>query len=147
MPVLDGKKGDARTRVEAFLAKTDIERVLNAIEVALRLADQCAYEPEGSPNPSEEAIKELNHRFREHGVGYQFEGYTVVRVDSTYIHKEVVSPALTVLRAPDFKNAEAEFRKAHEDYRYRRYGDANAGCLKALESTLKVICHRQGWHR
>ncbi len=100
------------------------------------MADQYACNPEGFPGPSEAAITELNHRFREHGVGYQFEGYTAIRVDSTYIHKEVVSPVLTVLRAPDFENAEAEFRKAHEHYRYHRYGDANVGCLKAMESTL-----------
>ena len=40
-----------------------------------------------------------------------------------------------------FENAEAEFREAHQHYRHRRYEEANAGCLKALESTLKVICH------
>ncbi len=138
----DGK--DAKSRVQAFLAKTDdIEHVLDAIEVALRLADQ-HQQGEGRLEPSE-AIKELNHRLREHGVGYQIEGSTVIRVDSTYIHKEVVRPALTVLRAPNFENAEAEFRNAHQHYRYRRYEEANAGCLMALESTLKVICQRCGW--
>ena len=140
----DGK--DALNRVQKFLGKTaNIENVLDVIEVALQLADQYSCVPEGFPDPSEEAIKELNHRFREHGVGYQIEGYTVIRVDSTYIHKEVVSPVLTVLRAPHFENAEAEFLKAYEHYRHRRYGEANVGCLMALESTLKVICHRRGW--
>ena len=138
----DGK--DAMSRVQAFLAKTaDIEQVLDAIEVALRLADQY-HEDMALLDPSE-AVKELNHRFREHGVGYQIEGSKAIRVDSTYIHKEAMRPALTVLRAQEFENAEAEFRKAHEHYRHRRYGEANAGCLMALESTLKVICHRRGW--
>ena len=27
----------------------------------------------------------------------------------------------------------------------RRYEEAIGGCLKALESTLKIICHRRGW--
>ena len=126
-------------RVYAFLAEADIRHVMDAIEVAIALAD--AYpglDPSG-------AVKELNHRFQEHGVGYQVEGSTVTRVDSTFIHHEAVRPALTVLRAPHFEAAEAEFRKAHEDYCHHRYGDANAASLMALESTLKVICHRRGW--
>ena len=125
-------------RVDAFLAETDIEHVLDAIEIAVRLANHESRDPS-------EAIKELNHRFREHGVGYQIEGSKAIRIDSTYIHQQVVRPALTVLRASDFENAEAEFRDAHQHYRHRRYEEANAGCLKALESTLKVICHRRGW--
>lgn len=131
---------NARERVDAFLATADIEHVLDAIEVAIRVASQ--YTELLDPS---EAVGELNHRFREHGVGYQFEESTAIKVDSTYIHKEAVRPALTVLRAPDFTNAEAEFRKAHEHYCHRRYQEANAGCLMALESTLKVICHRRGW--
>ena len=126
-------------RVHAFLVEADIEHVLDAIEVAIRLADQF----DGLDRSN--AVKELNHRFQEHGVGYQIEGSKAIRVDSTYIHKEAVRPALTVLRADEFENAEAEFRKAHEHYRHRRYEEANAECLKALESTLKVICYRRGW--
>ena len=97
---------NAQERVDAFLAKADIEHVLDAIEVAIRVASQ--YPDLLDPS---EAIKELNHRFREHGVGYQFEESTAIKVDSTYIHKEAVRPALTVLRAPDFKNAEARVPK------------------------------------
>ena len=138
----DGK--DARSRVQAFLAGTaDIEQVLSAIEVALRLADQ-HQNGEGSLNLCE-ATKELNHRFREHGVGYRIEGFRAIRIDSTYIHNEVIRPALTVLRAPQFESGEAEFLKAHQHYRHGRYEEASAACLMALESTLKVICHRRGW--
>ena len=132
------------SRVETFLLETtDIEHVLDAIEVSLRLLDH--YQMTDGLLDATEAIKELNHRFREHGVGYQIESSTVIRVDSTYIHKKVVRPTLSVLRAPHYKNAEREYRKAHEHFRHRRYGESNAGCLQALESTLKVICHRRGW--
>ena len=107
---------DARGRVQAFLMKTaDIEHVLDAIEVAIRLTDRFRSWYSSS------AIKELNHRFLEHGVGYQIEGSKAIRLDSTYIHQQVVRPALTVLRASDFENAEAEFRDAHQHYRHRRY--------------------------
>ena len=115
---------DARGRVQAFLMKTaDIEHVLDAIEIAIRLTDRFR-----GGRYSSVAIKELNHRFREHGVGYQIEGPQAIRIDSTYTHQEVVRPALTVLRASQFENAEAEFRDAHQHYRHRRYEDANAGC-------------------
>ena len=142
LPVLAGGRYPV-DQVQTFLKETDIERVLDAIEVALRLTEQ--HLGTSAPLNSSEAIKELNHRFREHGVGYQVEGFTVVRVDSTFIHQAVVRPALTVLRAPHFEAAEAEFRKAHEHYCHRRYGEANAAGLMALESTLKVICNRRGW--
>ena len=69
----------------------------------------------------------------------------MIRADSTFIHQEVVRPALTVLRAQHLEAAEAEFLKAHEHYCHRRYEEANVGCLMALESMLKVICHRRGW--
>ena len=133
---------DASSRVHAFLATADIEHVLDAVEVAVRVARKQRYFLSRDPSS---AIEELNHRFREHGVGYLIEGFTVIRADSTFIHQEAVRPALTVLRAPHFENAEAEFRKAHEHYCHRRYEEANTASLMALESTLKVICDRRGW--
>ncbi|MDE2906242.1 MAG: hypothetical protein OXQ28_09175, partial [Acidobacteriota bacterium] len=123
----DGK--DATSRVQTFLDTADIERVLDAIQIALQLAVKTLF---GRLDPSQ-AIDELNHRFQEHGVGYQFENTTVIRADSTYIHQQAVMPALTVLRAPHFEAAEAEFRKAHEHYCHRRYGEANVAGLMALE--------------
>ena len=43
------------------------------------------------------------------------------------------------------KECRTQFRTAHEHYCHRRYGEANAAGLMALESTLKVICDRRGW--
>lgn len=92
-----------------------------------------------------DAEEELNHRFREHGVGYRIEAFKVVRIGSDHLHDEVVKPAAAVLHEPHFAGADAEYKKALDHYRHGRYEDTITECHKALESTLKVICDRRGW--
>ena len=91
------------------------------------------------------AVDELNHRFREHGVGYQYESGKIIRVDSQYLHAEAVKPALTMLSDPMFEGANAEFLRAHQHYRAEKYKECLNDCLKAFESCLKAICDKQGW--
>jgi hypothetical protein len=87
----------------------------------------------------------LNTRFKEHGVGFQFTDREIVRVDSKLIHAEVVIPALIVLRAPEFSNAQSEFLSAFEHYRHGRHAEALVDCYKCFESTMKVICDKRKW--
>jgi hypothetical protein len=100
--------------------------------------------PDGISQHPDDAIAELNHRFLEHGIGYQFAG-KVIRADSTFSHAEVIKPALELLSDNRFQNAETEFLRAHEAYRKGRYSDSLNESLKAFESTLKIICHVNGW--
>jgi AbiJ N-terminal domain 4 len=95
-------------------------------------------------NP-EFAISELNVRFKEHGFGYQFESGEIIRVDSEFMHSEVVKPALGLLRGQDFAGANEEFLLAHEHYRYARHKECIADALKAFESTMKAICKIRNW--
>ena len=90
-------------------------------------------------------ISELNQRFREHAVGYQYESDQIIRVDSEFIHTEAVKPALQLLSNPIYKGAQEEFLKAHEHYRHGRYDSALTDCLKAFESTMKIILDKHGW--
>lgn len=92
-----------------------------------------------------EAIKELNERFKEHGVGFQFEGKNIIRIDSTYVHSEITSPTIKLLFNPIFKGACEEYMKAHEHYRQGRNKECLAECLKAFESTMKIIAKEKGW--
>ena len=92
-------------------------------------------------------VKELNQRFREHAVGYQYESGKIIRVDSQYLHSEAVQPALTILSDPMYEGANAEFRSAHEHYRAKKYKECLNDCLKAFESCLKAICDKRGWTR
>ena len=91
------------------------------------------------------AVNELNQRFREHGVGYQYESGQIIRVDSQYLHSEAVQPALTMLSDSMYQGANAEFLSAHEHYRAKRYKECLNDCLKAFESCLKAICEDRGW--
>jgi hypothetical protein len=87
----------------------------------------------------------LNARFREHGVGFQYESGEIIRVDSQLLHNEAVKPALVLLRAREYAGAQAEFLTAHEHYRNGRTKEALTECLKALESVMKAICAKRKW--
>jgi hypothetical protein len=93
----------------------------------------------------DEVIRELNHRFYEHAIGYQFEDGQIIRVDSQFIHAEVVIPALRLLSNPNFAGPEQEFRSAHQHYRCQEYKDAIVDALNSFESTIKSICDMRGW--
>lgn len=111
---------------------------------------QEAYERGLRQRPND-AISELNSRFKEARLGYQFENGQIIRVDDQFIHAEVVKPALALLSDPRFKGPREEFLRAHELYRTAKPGDHKAledsvaAALKAFESTIKVICNFKKW--
>ena len=145
--------GDHRSDKDSvfnFLLQTEeTEKAIDLIELSFRYIDRVvrkdAHGFEQRNISSDDAIDELNHRFREHGVGYQYESGIMVRVDSQLIHSEVVRPALNILHAPMYKGANAEFLSAHEHYRAERYKECLNECLKAFESCIKAICEKRGW--
>ncbi len=142
---------DAFTAVANFFLRcTDVERALDVIELTfsyLKLMTQGTRFCHTSKTAPDEAIQELNHRFRQHAVGYSFEPnlHKIVRIDSQFAHAEVVKPALSILAEKRFRSANEEFAKAHQHYREGRYQECIADCLKALESTIKVICASHKW--
>ncbi len=143
-------RGQWRAAVFEFLMKTDTEKALDVIEVAFRIGEGLAgdqgFQWHSKPTVTvKDAIVELNERFRYHGIGFQFESSAIIRVDSQTLHAESVRPALQLLSDKRFAGANAEFLKAHEHYRHGRNAECMNECLKALESTLKIICGKQGW--
>lgn len=144
--------GNAQARCERFLQEASIDGALDVIEMSFRFIDKFvrerdAYENEqaGADQAADDAIEELNHRFREHSVGYQYTGGQLIRMDSEYLHAEAVVPALALLRNLSFSGAEQEFAGAHKHYRHKRYKEAITEALKAFESTLKAICDERKW--
>lgn len=133
-----------------LLSTKEVEKVLDCIELSFKCIDKVCRElyyfretePELNPD---EAIAELNQRFLEHGVGYQYEAGYIVKMDSKIIHADVVKPALVFLNKSGFEGANQEFLLAHEHYRHGRYKECLNECLKALESTLKIICKIKKW--
>ncbi|HEX8235696.1 MAG TPA: hypothetical protein VF600_07035 [Abditibacteriaceae bacterium] len=135
---------------EFFLRSADLEQALDVIELAFRLIESLQTDAQYGSNmrfscSPQEAIDELNHRFREHRIGYQFECGEIIRVNSTFLHAEAVKPALCMLTAPMYQGANAEFLSAHEHYRHDRYKECLNECLKAFESTMKAICDKRNW--
>ncbi len=131
-----------------FLSERNTEKALDAVELSFRVIDRVTRTDRFRARASEladSAIEDLNHRFREHGVGYQFVEGEIIRVDSELLHVETVKPALALLRAPEYAGAQEEFLKAHEHYRHRRPKEALAECLKAFESVMKAICAKRKW--
>lgn len=134
-----------------LLSIDDIEKALDVVELAFRyisvvINPQPYYSSETNVKLSpDDAIEELNVRFREHGIGYQFESDEIIRVDSTYIHSEITKPVLTLLWNEKFSGANEEYLKAHEHYRHGRNKECLTDCLKAFESTMKIICEEKGW--
>jgi len=138
--------------VKIFILQTkDINDFFDAVELSFRVIYREYQEyrefiyftnPKITPD---EAIEELNCRFREHALGYQYESGEIIRVDSQIIHAEAVKPVLQLLSDPQFQGANEEFLKAHEHYRHGNYKECLNECLKAFESTMKIICNKQGW--
>jgi hypothetical protein len=89
-------------------------------------------------------VIELNVRLRRAGLGYEFDGKHVIRIDSTAIHAEVVVPTLTLLGLPELKGVDDEFRDAHKHYRAGEYDDAILTAGKSLESMLKMAHNKRG---
>ena len=146
-----GEEGNFFEKVGNFLInEKDMEKTLDVIEFSFMYIDRVVrnqpniyLHPKISPD---EAINELNYRFREHGVGYQYKSGKIIKVDSEFTHSEMVKPAMSFLLDPIYKGANEEFLKAHEHYRKGRYKECLNECLKAFESCLKMICQKREWH-
>lgn len=133
-----------------ILNEKSVERLMDAIELSFRVIERVAssWDYRRMSNAQEiadDAIAELNMRFREHGVGYHFNDGVIIRVDSQFIHADVVKPALILLNQNHYAGAQQEFLKAHEHYRHGNAKEALNECLKAFESTMKTVCDLQGW--
>ncbi|MDD1779287.1 MAG: hypothetical protein LUQ65_14060 [Candidatus Helarchaeota archaeon] len=145
-------KSDFEAIYDYFLNCKDYEKVLDIIELSFKLINNYVRESNyqyftvGRKSEPDEAIHELNERFKEHGVGYQFESNEIIRVDSQFIHSETVKPILNLLgKEKRFEGANEEFLKAHEHFRHGRYKECLVEALKSFESVMKAICDKKGW--
>ena len=137
---------DRETLLNFFLNTGKTEEAIDVIEVSMNVTENVIhYYSLHTQQSMDSAIAELNYRFREHGVGYQYESGKIIRVDSELIHAEVVKPALGILADPMYTGANEELLKAHAHYRARRNKECLNECLKAFESCIKAICDKRGW--
>lgn len=131
---------DQESVLNFFLQEKSVERALDVVELCFK-----EFRRYRNARQSDEAVAKLNERFKEHGVGYQFESGEIMRVDSQFLHAEAVKPTLAVLRDENFQGANEEFLRAHEHYQHGRYKECLVEGLKAFESVMKSICSARGW--
>lgn len=135
-----------------FIQEADVLKALDIIELSFiaidRVVRNWTFDQRLSCDVSQtpdDAIQELNDRFLEHGIGHQFLGGKIVRLDSQFLHAEVVKPALALLNAASFDGPADEFIRAFEHYRHGSNKEAVVEALKAFESTMKAICTARNW--
>lgn len=139
--------------INFFINTKEIEKCLDIVEILFWFVNVFIREDKSynsrvrDTQDPDSAIDELNYRFREAGVGYQFEkdANKIIRVDNQFTHSQVTKPALHLLHDQNFKGAQDEFLKAHDAYKEGRNKDCLVECLKAFESTMKTICDNKGW--
>ena len=176
------QNGYGKSSIEEYFKDCDDIDFLDAIDYFFYLIDkkirtikpeyQYDYDADGAINV---AIAELNYRFKQHNLGYEFANSQIITIDSTFLHKTAVKPALKILFEEGFEGAEDEIRNAYERrrkgdnknaileagkafevlkmksemlMRERRKGDNKNAILeagKAFESTMKIICDKQGY--
>jgi uncharacterized protein DUF7014/AbiJ-like protein len=135
-----------------FFLKSELDESLDVIELTFKVIDTFTrrwdyrYKQEHDYDEvANNAIDELNARFKEHAIGYFYSDGTIGRVDSELAHAEIVRPALVVLRQKEFASAQSEFLSAHAHYREGKNSTALIECYKAFESTMKIICSKHNW--
>jgi hypothetical protein len=135
-----------------YLMGADRDGALDIIELSFKVIDRIARDfwPEKRRRAhitqgADDAIEELNGRFREHGIGYQYVGGDIIRVDSQLLHAEAVRPALALLNETGFSGPVDEFMHAFDHHRRGDNKQAIAEALKAFESTMKSICTVRNW--
>lgn len=137
--------------VEYFQHEGNIDRVLNVIELSFRFINKHASDfryqfKRNSEEIADQAISDLNIRFKEHSIGYRFESSTLIRIDSEFLHEEATKPALLLLTKPEYKGVQDEFLQACNHYKYGRKKEVLDACVKAFESMMKSICTKRGWN-
>lgn len=149
-PKMYGSRSYGREMHEFVLSEKDVFKVLDAVELALRYSliniDSFQISQDDRRRQKvDDLIVELNERFREHDVGYQFEGNSMVRVDSQFAHAIAIKPAINLIQKKEYENVNKEFMAAFEHFRHGQNASAMNECLKAYESAMKIICRKNNW--
>jgi AbiJ N-terminal domain 4 len=152
LPHLGRVNREARQRCIDYVLQAPTEDALNIIELSFAVIDAVV-----RPNfrflsrecrvvlHSDDAIIELNHRFKEHAIGYQYANGILFKMDSQFLHAAIVKPALTLLNAKGFEGPLQEFVDAFDHFRHGQNKEASDAALKSFESTMKAICTKRNW--
>ncbi len=98
-----------------------------------------------NPYRYESALEDLNTRFRENGFGYELINDKIIKISNKTLHAETITNTINLLNNSTFENANEEFLKANDHFRHKRFQETLNECLKAFESTMKIICKENKW--
>jgi hypothetical protein len=146
----EAQRGFFDEAIYSFLLNTkETNEVLDVIETSFSVAkikvDSNYRRQEETAQSPDDGMEELNKRFLEHGIGYQFEQGKIIRIDTKLTHEKIVKPTLHLLAEKIYSGANEEYMNAHEHYRHQRYKECMNDCLKAFESVMKAICKKRNW--
>jgi len=150
MSLKKGITGDQEIVFYFLTTGSSLDQTIDVIELMFQLLNEWIRPRLRSKNKRidsliDNAISELNERFKEHGIGYSFENNQIIRIDSTFVHVEITRPTISLLHHPKFLGANEEYLNAHDHYRHGKNKECLTDCLKAFESTMKIICKEKGW--
>lgn len=136
--------------INYLLQESSVEKQLDAIELSFKVINRYTRSWEylhrsNASKRADDAIDELNNRFKEHGIGFQFIENEIIRIDSELLHVVAVKPALRLLNDKSYQGAQQEFLSAYEHYRHGKNKESMNDCLKSFESTMKAICDKRKW--
>lgn len=150
--LIDNYYNNKKEACISFLLNHDnVEEVIDIIEVSFVVLDEYVRKDDpwsykhNRKQKVQDAIEELNHRFKENNFGYEYINRQIIRVDSELTHNEIVKPSMKVLQEYEFEGANDEFMEAHRLYRQGDYKGAIHNAQKSFESVMKTICERRGF--
>jgi hypothetical protein len=150
LPYLCNREYDERQEFYNFVLqfKSDqLEVFLDLLEWGCRVISLLMEKHPSRFNLDETPIDEINYRFRQNGIGFQYvpESGQLIKASDSLLHQDAIQPALRLLAEPHFATANSEFLEAFDDYKKSDFDDCLTKCGKAFESVMKVICHHRKW--
>jgi hypothetical protein len=133
-------------RIQAYFLNTNDNECLDMIQYFFDIFyENCHF---GGCIPMQDFLKEeiaeLNKRFDEHSIGYQYVNGNIISRDSEWTYKNIKEPILGILSDPDFNGPNEYYLSANKHYLNGEYNDCITDCGKAFESTMRVICDKKG---
>jgi HEPN domain-containing protein len=126
-----------------FVEDCETDRFLDCVELFVL---NVLSEYELSARRKQSYVCEINHRFKESGLGYEVIDAKVVRIDSQILHVEILKPTLLALSKQAWlSGAEQEIQRAFANFRSNDNKGAVVEALKAFESVMKAILTKRAW--
>jgi len=143
---------DPVRQVESYFSNlNETDKILDVIDISFYYMEvlQKYFDEKYYVNNSykyQSAVEDLNTRFRENGVGYELINQNIIKIENKILHEKTITDTIKFLTNPIFENANEEFLKANDHYRHNRFQETMNECLKAFESTMKIICEQNNWN-